>query len=354
MFRIRALQQIRIFFLLIISVVLVSCGDRSDTEESFAGDESYRLAGKTMGTTWSVVFGESAHKALNENNLLVVLDKAIASELARLNSLMSTWDPESELSRFNALRSIEPQSLHPDTLAVIDTAREVSQRTDGRYDITLADVINLWGFGSEDRIDAPDAQTLQRALDHSGHHQLVRTGETVRKRNPNIKLDVSSLAKGFAVDQIGRLLEAHNLDDYVAEIGGELRVRGFSRANEPWHIGVEHPDGSVNEGLSLTDSHVATSGSYRNYREIDGRRRSHIIDGSNGRPIEHALVAVTVLHDSTMLADAWATALLVVGEKRGRSLSDEMNLAVQLTAKSGNMFSVYRSPRFQERILVNP
>ena len=107
----------------------------------------------------------------------------------------------------------------------------------------------------------------------------------------------------------------------------------------------------VNSGLALTDAHVASSGSYRNYREVDGKRLSHIIDGSTGRPIEHSLVAVTVLHDSTMLADAWATALLIVGNTRAIELSEKMNLAVQLTSRSGNGFSVYRSPRFTEQVM---
>lgn len=166
-----------------------------------------------------------------------------------------------------------------------------------------------------------------------------------------MQLDVSSLAKGFAVDQIGRLLEGLGIDHYIAEIGGELRVRGFRRPGLRWHVGVEHPDGSVNSGLALTDAHVASSGSYRNYREVDGKRLSHIIDGSTGRPIEHSLVAVTVLHDSTMLADAWATALLIVGNTRAIELSEKMNLAVQLTSRSGNGFSVYRSPRFTEQVM---
>ena len=355
------------FLSLLLAVFLMACNGRAETDS-----ELRRLDGKTMGTSWSVVLGSS----LSESSGLTTsgthaepdsqspervdsaidvreLKREIEQELARLNRLMSTWDPDSELSRFNVLQSVEAQPLHADTLLVIDTARRVSQLTAGRYDITLAEVINFWGFG-EERFDFDgelDESRLSRMLARAGHHQLVRSGDTLRKRNPDVQLDVSSLAKGFAVDQIGRLLEDFGVDHYIAEIGGELRVRGYRRPGLRWQVGVEHPDGSVNSGLALTDAHVASSGSYRNYREVDGKRISHIIDGSTGRPIEHSLVAVTVLHDSTMLADAWATALLIVGNSRAIELSEKMNLAVQLTSRSANGFSVYRSPHFAEQVM---
>ena len=369
------------FLSLLLAVFLVACNERVETDS-----ELQRLDGKTMGTTWSVVLGSSVSEspglttagsfAEPDSESLERVDPAIdpaidvhvlkieiEQELARLNRLMSTWDPDSELSRFNALQSIEAQPLHTDTLLVIDTARRVSQLTAGHYDITLAEVISFWGFGEQrfddepdepdepDESDESDESRLTQLLARAGHHQLVRSGDTLRKRNPDVQLDVSSLAKGFAVDQIGRLLEGFGVDHYIAEIGGELRVRGFRRPGLRWQVGVEHPDGSVNSGLALTDAHVASSGSYRNYRELDGKRISHIIDGSTGRPIEHSLVAVTVLHDSTMLADAWATALLIVGNSRAIELSEKMNLAVQLTSRSANGFSVYRSPRFAEQVM---
>ena len=365
------------FLSLLLAVFLVACNEPVETDS-----ELQRLDGKTMGTTWSVVLGSSVTEfpglttsgrfaepdseslervyrttdpatdpAIDRAIDIRVLKIEIEQELARLNRLMSTWDPDSELSRFNALQSIEAQPLHADTLRVIDTARRVSQVTAGRYDITLAEVISFWGFGEQRFDDEPDESRLTQLLARAGHHQLVRSGDTLRKRNPDVQLDVSSLAKGFAVDQIGRLLEGFGVDHYIAEIGGELRVRGFRRPGLRWQVGVEHPDGSVNSGLALTDAHVASSGSYRNYRELDGKRISHIIDGSTGRPIEHSLVAVTVLHDSTMLADAWATALLIVGNSRAIELSEKMNLAVQLTSRSANGFSVYRSPRFAEQVM---
>ena len=345
--------------MLLVAFLLPACDGGAERE-----NELRRLEGKTMGTSWSVVLGDSVPEHLGAKTPstksvdstdrgvdLRGLQRDIERELERLNRLMSTWDPDSELSRFNALQSIEPTSLHKDTFAVIDTARQVSQRTAGRYDITLAKVISLWGYGTERHQDAPEDSLLTQALAGTGQHQLVRSGDTVRKRTPELQLDVSSLAKGFAVDKIGHLLENMGVDHYVAEIGGELRIRGYRQPGVRWQIGVEHPDGSVKSGLSLTDAHVASSGSYRNYREIDGKRLSHIIDGSTGRPIEHSLVAVTVLHDSTMLADAWATALLVVGESRARVLIDSMGLAVQLTSRSDGGFSVFRSPHFEKLLM---
>jgi thiamine biosynthesis lipoprotein len=159
------------------------------------------------------------------------------------------------------------------------------------------------------------------------------------------------LGKGFAVDQLGVVLESYGISHYLAEIGGELRARGFRQDSLRWQVGIEQPNGNVEVGLYLSDTHVASSGSYRNYREEGGKRISHIIDGSTGRPIDHRLVAVTVLHDSTMLADGWATALLVVGEEAAKQLIEQLDLDAQLTIRTDDDFELYRSDGFQQRLV---
>ena len=180
---------------------------------------------------------------------------------------------------------------------------------------------------------------------------MVRIGQTLRKRNAQTRLDLSSLAKGFAVDRLGEILESFGVNDYLLEIGGELRARGYRATEEPWTVGIEQPDGAISQGIMLFNSHIASSGSYRNFRQESGKRLSHIIDGRTGEPIDHSLVAVSVVHKSTMLADAWATALLVVGEQRALQLIDKLGLAAQLTVWNGDGFSVTRSPSFTSLLL---
>jgi thiamine biosynthesis lipoprotein len=304
--------------------------------------ESKKLQGPTMGTRWSAqIVSELPAAALDS------LHSSIRAELERINGLMSTWDPTSELSQFNAMQSTEPVELHADTLTVIDASLRVSELTKGAYDVTLGAVIDLWGFGADmSRVAVPEAEALATARDRIGYQKLHRQGSTVSKQHPALRIDLSSLAKGFAVDQIGLLIEAAGIENYIAEIGGEVRTRGSKADGSAWRIGIEQPDGKADAGLAVHDAHMASSGSYRNYREVAGQRYSHIIDGRTGQPITHELVAVTVLHESTMLADAWATALLVLGVDAAMALASSQNLALQLTVKTVSGFKLQQTDSF--------
>ena len=306
------------------------------------------IDGSTMGTTWSlswVVPGEPDDVDSSSVRM------AIETELARINGLMSTWDSKSELSLFNNASSVEPVALHPDTLKVIDAAQLISMKTGGRYDITLQPVINLWGFNKNTNTPAPDESDLKRARELSGYTKLVRVGKTIRKRYPAVSVDVSSLAKGFAVDKLGEVAESLGLDRYIVDIGGEVRARGTRSDGRSWRVGIENPEGEVAQIISLHDTHIATSGSYRNYRVENGKRLSHIIDGSTGRPIDHDLVSISVVHESTLLADAWATALLVVGEPAAQALIDEQGLTAQLTVFRQGEFRVFATAAFMDLVV---
>jgi len=338
-----------------------------NAEDASSDDiKRHELTGATMGTSWRLVWigpdpaseavttptdDEGGASVLEEGVLSAQtepgeLNLAIENELSRINALMSTWDPESELSRFNQSRSVEPIVLHADTLQVVDTALRIARLTDGRYDITLQPVIDLWGFGKEESTPTPDSASIEQALQQSGHEQLERTGKTIRKRVPSVSLDVSSLAKGYAVDKLGELVESFGISRYLVDIGGELRARGRRADGTAWQVGIENPDGDVRQVIALHDTHIATSGSYRNYRVEAGKRLSHIIDGATGRPIDHSLVAVSVVHESTMLADAWATALLVVGEDRAQELIEQQSLVAKLTTVRDGRFDQVMSPEF--------
>ncbi|MBX2879365.1 MAG: FAD:protein FMN transferase [Granulosicoccus sp.] len=312
---------------------------------AWADSEPITAAGETMGTHWHAQWSGSVSRRSD-------IEGALINELQRINRLMSTWDPQSDLSLFNKSGSLEQVSLHPDILTVVDTAVAVSKQTEGRYDITLDPVIRLWGFGHSESVARPSDQMITQALAATGYQKLLRDSDKIRKLRSDVSVDLSSLAKGFAVDQLGQILESYDVNHYLVEIGGEVRARGVKHTGDAWRVGIENPEGYADQGIYLRDTQVASSGTYRNYRLENGQRLSHIIDGRTGRPVEHYLVAVTVLHESTMLADAWATALLVVGESEARRLIEEQNLVAQLTVVENNAFRVERTPSF-EKLLVH-
>lgn len=341
------------------SVFLFLNGCHSSNHEA----EMVQWQGPTMGTQWQISIGTESVPAMRSRP---DLREQIESELIRINTLMSTWDPGSELSRFNAAQTREPIELHSDTLRVLAEAQRVASATDGAYDVTRGTVFSLWGFGADDaHPSAPSDEALVAALARSGW-QSIHAGEgTVRKGHPSLTIDLSSLAKGFAVDQLGQILESHGLNDYSVNIGGEIRTRGERSENTPWRIGIERPDNSVTTGLELNNAHLASSGSYRNVRLIDGERVSHLIDGRSGVPVRHNLVAVTVLHQSTLLADAWATAFMIIGADDARRYLEDKDLAVQLTlldtieadttdvqGPEQPTFSVWQSPKWATYTMV--
>lgn len=304
------------------------------------------FGGPTMGTTWSVRLAESVTGKTKAD-----LQTRLTGELARINQLVSTWDPESELSRFNANPSLAAQSLDSNTLSMLAAAMEVSRLTDGAYDVTIGPVVDIWGFGADVRVQSPSDAELKEALAVTGYQTLTLGKSTVKKQFSGTRIDLSSLAKGDAVDSLADLLEADGYAGFLVEIGGEVRALGRRSDGQPWLVGIEQPDGRVSEGLALTNHAVASSGSYRNYREAKGRRVSHIIDARTGQPIAHDLVAVTVVQADTRVADAWATALLVVGSDLAWKIAIDQDWAVQLTTKTSDGFAIRRTPAFEALVV---
>ncbi len=323
-----------------ICLALFACQADKPTEEN---PIHTALTGPTMGTSWSVVLVGDIPDTQQET-----LTLAIAAELARINGLMSTYDPNSELSTFNKMQVVSAVPMHSDVLSVVNAAKQISEQTNGAYDVTLGPVIRLWGFGADaSESDGPAAELVESTLDYVGYKQLMVDDEGfLAKQHPQLEVDLSSIAKGYAVDQIGALVAAEGYDNYTVEIGGELLTRGHRGNNAPWRIGIELPDQTVNSGIEVNDSHIASSGHYRNYREVNGQRLSHIIDGSTGYPVRHNTAAVTVMHTNTMLADAWATALLVLDYDRARTLAEKNGISAQFTLKTDTGFGIERTAGF--------
>lgn len=301
------------------------------------------MSGRTMGTTYSVKY-----RPTQNTPALKVMQGEVDALLAEINHTMSTYDPESELSRFNGMRTTDWVSASASLLAVVKAALEIGAQSNGAFDITLGPLVNLWGFGPEfhpDRI--PLESDIAAARNRRGLDKVTlrETQSAIRKHRPDVFLDLSGIAKGYAVDRVAELMSAHGIEHYLVEIGGEVRVRGLKDQDTPWRIAIEKPlsgERSVHTMLGLSDIALATSGNYRNFFETAGRRYSHTIDPITGWPVDNHLVSVTVLADTSMRADAWATAFQVLGPERGMAIAERLGLPV--------LFVIERDGEFEERV----
>jgi len=270
-----------------------------------------RLEGETMGTTYSVLVNHSKGKAL-----LADLQNLVEDQLEKINASMSTYRTDSEISLFNQSTSTDWQPASQELVEVIHKALEISRHSNGAFDITVAPLVNLWGFGPDGQPETiPDQHQIDQLLEHVGYQHLhcQREPPSIRKDTPLVQIDLSAIAKGYAVDQICDLLHRQGFRDILVEIGGELRATGVRPGKTPWQAGIESPrpgKRTVSRELVLADMALATSGDYRNFFVLGNRQYSHTIDPRTGWPVEHPVTSVSVLAESCMAADAWATALM--------------------------------------------
>lgn len=309
--------------------------------------ESFTLTGDTMGTTWHVTLVPAAGMPDR-----AVLQAGIEAELERVNQSMSTYRQDSEISRFNALAPDTWFAISDDFHAVLSTAMAVGWQSEGAYDVTVAPLVDLWGFGPAGHVSTPPPDDrISVVLENVGQEFLrldEEEGHRLLKTHP-VSLDFSSIAKGYAVDLVARWLDAQGLSRYLVEVGGEMRLSGLSGRGDPWRVAIERPESALRtaeQAISLTDVAIATSGDYRNYFEVDGQRFSHSIDPRSGYPVAHDLVSVTVLGSSAMRADAWATALVVLGHERAMAVAAEQGLAVYFIQRQGDALRSSHSPAF--------
>jgi thiamine biosynthesis lipoprotein len=284
-----------------------------------------RLEGRTMGTTYHVtVVGVTEERAR-------ALPAKIDARLERVNDSMSTYRPESELSRFNKLaRAGEPFPASTDMLAVVRTASRVYELSGGAWDGTVMPLVDLWGFGPAGPVDEPptDAAVKER-MAHVGFGRIELRADALVKKDPAVTLDLSSIAKGYGVDQVAAVLRAEGVRDFIVEIGGEVYASGVRRDGRPWRVGINRPraDAAPDElfGVApLHDQAFATSGDYRNYFQRGGVRYSHVLDPRTGRPVTNGVVSVSVRAPDCTLADGLATAVMVMGAQTGVALLERL------------------------------
>lgn len=309
----------------------------------------------TMGTRYAVSLAEGADLA-NWSPNVDEAQRRVDERLAEINRLMSTYDPESELSRFNRLNSSDWFAVSAETAEVVAAALEIAERTSGAFDPTVGPVVNLWGFGPDkSRTELPTDEAIAAALTRVGYEKVsVRSDPpALKKAIPEIYLDLSGIAKGHASDAISALLEELGFVNTMVEIGGEVRTRGAKADGTPWRIGVEQPDDRerrIHAAVNLVNASMATSGDYRNFFEHEGIRYSHTIDPATGRPVRHDLAAVSVVAPTCMEADALATAVLVMGDQKGYDWCVEHDVAAMFLVRQGEQIVERATPEFQKRI----
>lgn len=289
------------------------------------------FTGQAQGTTWTVKLVTPEPLSADAN---VAVGQTVRAELERVDASMSTWRKDSEISLFNQHLASTPFPVSPPFAQVISLARQVSEASGGVFDVTVGPLVEAWGFGPDGERTLPTEAELTALRARVGYQRLHLEGpaeqRTLRKEAPDARVDLSAIAQGYTVDLITEALLAQGYTDLYVEVGGETRALGRNAGGRTWQVGIERPtdtEQTIHRVVPLNGTSLATSGDYRRYREQDGQRLSHTVDPRTGRPIGHRLASVTVIHASCALADAWATALNVLGPDEGLVLAQRLGLA---------------------------
>lgn len=307
-----------------------------------------RFDGNIFGTFYQVTIMDQ----LTQGESLE-LEEGFKAELENVDQAMSTYRDDAELIAFNEAPLEEWQPLSNELIEVLAISQSVAEASHGAFDITVGDLVNLWSFGPGARPEeVPADDVLAEQLAQVGYDALEVDSQNMQARRiRDVFVDLSGVAKGHGTDRVAAYLEQQGLEHYLVNIGGELIARGLRDEQEqtPWQIGIEVPEDGQQRAqhiIPLESMSVATSGDYRNYFEADGLRFSHTIDPRTGRPVTHQLASVSVFHPSNAWADAWATALLVVGEQEAMQLAIDNNLKVLLLVRDGEQWRSIASPEF--------
>lgn len=328
---------------LCLGIILTGCSESDRPLES-----PVRLEGDVFGTFYQVTIADSLTQGQAHE-----LEEGMLEVFEQVDATMSSYRDDSELMAFNQAPVGEWQPLSNELIEVLAISQSVAEASSGAFDVTIGGLVNLWSFGSEARPrEIPDEEALQARLDQIGPDSIEVDENTLQARRlRDVFVDLGGVAKGHATDRIAAYLDQQNIEHYLVNLGGDLTVRGYrDKEGEPWRIGIEAPLDERQEATHIVPLHdisVATSGDYRNYFEEDGKRFSHTIDPRTGRPIEHRVASVTVAHPSNVWADAWATAMMVMG-KEGLELAREQNLKVLMLVRQDEGWSSVASPAFAD------
>ncbi|WP_428160575.1 FAD:protein FMN transferase [Desulfobacter sp.] len=327
--------------MLLIGTALLSPAQSLATQE-------YVFTGQTMGTTYSIKLVSA--KPLSES----LWQEKIDLRLKQVNSRLSMYQKDSELSRFNAAPKDLPFRVSADFYQVLEQCRDLYALTFGAWDGTVKPLVDLWGFGIKGRRDTPpEPEEIKALLKNIGFNKLDIGDHFLTKTMPGITLDLGSIAKGYGVDEIARLIREGGVENYLVEIGGELAGAGENKHRKAWIVGIANPEkGILNSGLykevRLDNKAIATSGNYRNYFEKNGHIYSHIISPKTGYPVENAVVSASVISDTCTRADGLATALMVMDTDKAIALINTLdNTECLIIRQDGKKKTALRSSGFK-------
>jgi thiamine biosynthesis lipoprotein len=340
------MNKIKLMLIVILSISITACFPSNNSPKS-----EILLQGRTMGTTYNIKV-----VATPEQVIELKLQEKIDAVLKQVNQEMSTYIPNSEISLFNKSKSTAKFEISNGFARVLKESIRLGELSEGKLDITVGPLVNLWGFGPEQRPEkAPNNELLEVTLKRVGLKNLHLEGNQLSKDIPDLYVDLSTTAKGYGVDVVAELIESNGINNYLVEIGGEMRLKGFKHTGELWAIAIEKPildpsgeQRAVHQIVIPKDNAVATSGDYRNYFEADGQRFSHIIDPATGKPIDHNLVSVTVIDPSSMTADGLSTTLMVMGAEEGMAFAVKNNLAALFISKTEHGFNEQFTVKFKQ------
>ena len=300
-------------------------------------------AGLIFGTTYNITYQSDED-----------LHKEVLAKMKEVDGALSMFNEKSTITKINNNEDVTPSEMFTD---VFQLAQEISQETNGSFDITVAPLVNIWGFGFK-KGEEPSKHAIDSLKALIGYQKVSYNGKRIVKKDPRITLDCSAIAKGYGADVVARLLDEKGIKNYLVEIGGEVVTKGISEKRVPWKIGVTKPTedptetGDLQTVLNVTDKAMATSGNYRNFYYKGGKKYAHTIDPKTGYPVLHNILSATVLCDECARADAFATAFMVMGLERAKKvLEKNPDLMVYFIYDKNGQNDVWFSPSLKDKIL---
>lgn len=325
-----------------VYIIRTSNANGNVTSNTWQHSRIQKMEGAVFGTFYHITYESD-----------VQLDEGIKATLDKVNLSLSMFENESTISRINTNRSMDADSMFA---RVFNLAKYISAETSGAFDITVAPLVNLWGFGFKNMDNVTD-KAVDSLLQYVNFDSVSLVDGKVQKVHPETMLDCSAIAKGYGVDAVGEYLESQGVVEYMVEIGGEVRVRGTNPRGTNWQIGITRPiedstctENEIMEVLDITDISMATSGNYRNFYMKDGKKYAHTIDPRTGRPIQHNILSSTVLAEDCATADAFATSFMVLGLDEAKKVlgkHPELMVYFVYTEKDGSNAEWY-SPKLKK------
>ena len=328
--------------LLIIALFCLSCSN-----EKYYNAE---IKGNTMGTFYLIKVIDVPVEIKTKK-----IELEIKKSLIKVNKILSNWDEESEISIINKIDKTQAIKISDELNEVFKTAKEINIKSNGFFDLTLDPIIELWGFGYKGKQMEiiPTNKQIKKALSSIGQKSFLKNdfaNNEITKKNKNLKINLSSIGKGYGIDLIGKKLDQLGIKNYIINIGGDILTKGYNSKKENWVIGIENPnlkEKLIKEIVNITNKGLATSGDYKNFFTKNGNRYSHIINPKTGKPITHSTKSVTVIHENSIKADGWATAFLVLGSSQGLKIAEKEKIAVLFIDKINNKLMKFKSSTFK-------